>query len=126
MLISKLHKAKYRFRPLLSSFLAAALIFSLSACLETAPTDTQPEIPTVSDAPTDTIGFRDPSVPIINPGSGLPDMSDSSMSSDEEVDCDQAEDICDAGDWACDDIADYCDYGPDDGSELPDDWDWDQ
>ena len=126
MLISKPHEAKYLVRPLLSVFLSATLMLSLSACLETAPTDTQPETPTTSDFPTDTTGFRDPSVPIINPGSGLPDTSDSSMSSDEEVDCDQAEDICDAGDWACDDIADYCDYGPDDGSELPDDWDWDQ
>lgn len=126
MLISKPQKTNYQVRPLLSAFLSAALILSLSACLETAPTDTQLETPTISDSPTDTLGFRDPSVPIINPGKGLPDTSDSSMSSDDEVDCDQAEDICDAGDWACDDIADYCDYGPDDGSDLPDDWDWDQ
>ena len=126
MLISKPHKAKYRIRPLLSVFLSAALILSLSACLETAPTDTQLETPNISDAPTDTTGFRDPSVPIINPGEGLPDIGDSSTSTDDEVDCEQAEDLCDAGDWACDDIADYCDYGPDDGSELPDDWDWDQ
>jgi hypothetical protein len=43
-----------------------------------------------------------------------------------EIDCDNAEDLCDSGAFACDDIADYCDIGPDNGSELPDDYDWDQ
>jgi hypothetical protein len=56
----------------------------------------------------------------------LPDFESGTTGTDEEVDCDYAEDLCDSGAWACDDIADYCDIGPDDGSELPEDWDWDQ
>ena len=101
-------------------------LFSLSACLETIPTDTIPRAPSITEAPTDTIGFRDPSVPVISPGSGLPNFGDDPTSTDEEVDCDSAEDLCDSGAWACDDIADYCDIGPDDGPELPEDWDWDR
>lgn len=85
------------------------------------PTKTVPQINTTDPAVDSVPEFRDPSVPNVG-GTGLPDLG----SDIEEVDCDEAEDICDAGDWACDDIADYCDYGPDDGSELPDDWDWDQ
>ena len=102
------------------------LILTTTACLETVPTATVPSSPSVTDTPSDTIGFRDPSVPIINPGSGLPDFESGTTGTDEEVDCDYAEDLCDSGAWACDDIADYCDIGPDDGSELPEDWDWDQ
>ncbi len=77
---------------------------------------------TTSVSPDTTIGFKDPSVPI-SAGTGLPDTGSTSS---EEVDCDRAEELCASGDWACDDIADYCDIGPDDGSELPDDWDWDR
>lgn len=113
-------------RSLAGGLLVVISLISLSACLEAAPTETDPEAPTVSDAPSDTIGFQDPSVPIINPGSGLPDFGNGTVSTDEEVDCDNAEDLCDSGAWACDDIADYCDIGPDDGSDIPDDWDWDQ
>lgn len=81
------------------------------------PTETS--APTFSPkTPTDTsFSFRDPSAPVSG-GTGLPDFD---AESGEEVDCDNAEDLCDSGEWACDDIADYCDYGPDDGSELPDD-----
>ena len=119
------------FQPIKASSIAGGLLVSisltsLSACLETAPTDTVPGAPSATDAPSDTIGFRDPSVPIINPGSGLPDFSNDSTRTDEGVDCDNAEDLCESGAWACDDIADYCDIGPDDGSELPEDWDWDR
>ncbi len=115
-----------RARSIAGSLLVLISLLSLSACLETVPTDTDPDAPLVTDAPSDTIGFRDPSVPIINPGSGLPDFGDGYTSTDEEIDCDNAEDLCDSGAWACDDIADYCDIGPDDGSDIPDDWDWDQ
>lgn len=125
MKLSRLCSSKNASRLSIGSLLVLSLL-SLTACLETTPTDTVPGSPLVTEAPSDTIGFRDPSVPIVTPGSGLPDFDSGSTSTDDEVDCDQAEDICDAGDWACDDIADYCDYGPDDGSELPDDWDWDQ
>lgn len=44
----------------------------------------------------------------------------------DEIDCDNAEDLCDSGAFACDDIADYCDIGPADDSDLPDDYDWDE
>ena len=97
-----------------------------SSCLETVPSDTIPSSPLSTDYPDTTIGFRDPSVPVINPGSGLPSYETDAGAADEEIDCDYAEDLCDSGEWACDDIADYCDIGPDDGSDIPDDWDWDQ
>jgi hypothetical protein len=42
-----------------------------------------------------------------------------------EIDCVEAEELCDAGEYACDDIADYCDIGPDGLDELPDEYDWD-
>lgn len=106
------------------------LVLALSICTAVAgcqsidseePLKTVPQN-SVADTAVDSVPeFQDPSVPNVG-GSGLPDLG----SDVEEVDCEEAEDICDAGDWACDDIADYCDYGPDDGSELTDDWDWDQ
>jgi len=43
----------------------------------------------------------------------------------DEIDCEQAEELADWGDYEAGDIADYCDYGPDPG-ELPDDFDWDE
>ena len=42
-----------------------------------------------------------------------------------EIDCVDAEELCDTGAFACDDIADYCDIGPDGLEELPDEYDWD-
>ena len=102
------------------------LTVTTTACLETSPTDSVPSSPVLTDPPDSTIEFRDPSVPVINPGMGLPDSESGSSGTDEEVDCDDAEDLCVSGAWACDDIADYCDIGPDDGSELPEDWDWDR
>ena len=44
----------------------------------------------------------------------------------EDIDCDDAENLCETGAYNCDDIADYCDYGPDDGQDLPDEFDWDE
>jgi hypothetical protein len=102
------------------------LTVTTTACLETSPTDSVPSSPVLTDPPDSTIAMRDPSVPIVNPGSGLPSSGIDFGGTEEEVDCDNAEDLCDSGAWACDDIADYCDIGPDDGSELPEDWDWDQ
>jgi len=104
----------------------ALLIVTTTACLEASPTDSIPSSPVLTNPPDSTIEFRDPSVPVINRGMGLPDSESGSSGTDEEVDCENAEDLCDSGAWACDDIADYCDIGPDDGSELPEDWDWDR
>lgn len=102
------------------------LTVTTTACLEASPIDSIPSSPVLTDPPDSTIAMRDPSVPIVNPGSGLPSSGSDFGGTEEEVDCDNAEDLCDSGAWACDDIADYCDIGPDDGSELPEDWDWDQ
>jgi hypothetical protein len=106
---------------LLSVFAVVTALASCTSIDDMEPTDSTPPI---TDLVPDTtsLEFRDPSVPISG-GTGLPD---SGSTSSEEVDCEQAEELCDSGDWACDDIADYCDIGPDDGSELPDDWDWDR
>ena len=108
----------------ISFFTVIAVVAALSSCTpvdDLQPTDSTPITTSLAPDTTD-VEFRDPSVPISG-GTGLPD---SGSTSSEEVDCDQAEDLCDSGDWVCDDIADYCDIGPGDGSELPDDWDWDQ
>jgi len=43
----------------------------------------------------------------------------------DEIDCEQAEEVADWGEYEAGDIADYCDYGPDPG-ELPDEFDWDE
>ena len=54
--------------------------------------------------------------------------SDTDFPSPEEptgIDCVDAEELCDTGAFACDDIADYCDIGPDGLGELPDEYDWD-
>jgi hypothetical protein len=42
-----------------------------------------------------------------------------------EIDCVDAEELCDTGAFACDEIAAYCDIGPDGLEELPDEYDWD-
>lgn len=104
-------------------FVAICLIVALSSCESVGdemPNQSVVTTSSVVSAVDSELTFKDPSVPDAG-GTGLPD----SGRDVEEVDCEEAETICDAGDWACDDIADYCDYGPDDGSELSDDWDWD-
>lgn len=82
-------------------------------------TTTEPE-----EELTPSFEFKDPTVPHIKPGTGLPRPSNPNF---DEIDCEEAEyKLCDSGEWACDDIADYCDVGPDGDSGLPDDWDWDK
>jgi len=78
---------------------------------------------TVPDQP---IENADPQAPAVG-GLSLPDFN---IQSDdevpiEEVNCDDAENLCESGAFDCDEIADYCDYGPD-GGDLPDDFDWDE
>lgn len=115
----------YRRRIALAIVLALT-VTPIAGCLETAPVDNAPVSPVETDAPDTTIGFRNPQVPEVKPGGTLPDFNTDAPETDEEIDCEQAEDLCDSGDFSCDDIADYCDIGPDDGSDIPDDWDWDQ
>lgn len=43
----------------------------------------------------------------------------------EEIDCVDAESLCEEGVFGCDELADYCDVGPDGLEELPDEYDWD-
>lgn len=53
-----------------------------------------------------------------------PNNSGSSFTGD-DIDCDEAEDLYDAGEL--DDIADYCDYGPDGEWDTEDDYDsWEE
>lgn len=75
-------------------------------------------LPTPTSHPTEDIS--EIPVPAIG-GSGLPDLDSTST---DEIDCEDAETLCELGDAICDDVADYCDYGPD-GAELPDEFDWD-
>ena len=71
--------------------------------------------------------MSDPPAPVIG-GQLLPDFDDIQNTEfpTDEIDCDNAEELCELGKFDCDDIADYCDYGPDDGQDLPDEFDWDE
>ena len=40
----------------------------------------------------------------------------------EEIDCDDAAELREAGAYICDDLADFCDYGPDDGQDTLDEF----
>ena len=94
----------------------------LPSCTVESPTESTTTVTTIATTTTSTDlfgDFQEPPVPH-GGGQGLPIPP-----SDDEVDCENAEELCDSGEWACDDIADYCDTGPD-GGELPDDWDWDR
>ena len=107
---------------------AAVIPFMLTSACESvqdemSSTSVEASVVVDTTAPVDTVPtFQEPPVPEAG-GTGLPDIPGDSGS--EDIDCDNAEELCESGEWACDDIADYCDIGPD-GGELPDDWDWDQ
>jgi len=50
----------------------------------------------------------------------------STITSGNDIDCDNAEELYDSGEYA-DDIADYCDYGPDSEWDTNDDYDsWEE
>ena len=44
----------------------------------------------------------------------------------EEIDCDDAAELCETGAYICDDLVDFCDYGPDDGQDITDEFEWDE
>ena len=44
----------------------------------------------------------------------------------EEIDCDDAAELCETGAYICDDLADFCDYGPDDGQDITDEFEWEE
>lgn len=77
---------------------------------------------TVDDATMFDLGdVQEPPVPHV----GGSDTDFPSPEEPTEIDCLDAEELCDTGAFACDDIADYCDIGPDGLEELPDEYDWD-
>ncbi len=91
--------------------------------------------PPVTTRPLSSVTITVPDQPIVNAdpqtpkASGIP-LPDFEIESDgekptEEVDCEDAENLCESGAVDCDEIADYCDYGPD-GLDLPDEFDWDE
>ena len=107
---------------------ASALIVLCAACVEAFAgpiEDTDTSVPaTISSVPaTETI----PTSSITPPSSttAAPRKSSSSPSASDDIDCDEAEELYDAG--APDDIADYCDYGPDGEWDTEDDYDsWEE
>jgi len=109
-------------------FTSLAIISSCAPVVEDSPDSTFVITSTSTTEPEEelipSLEFKDPTVPRLNPGRGLPKPNDSDFG---EIDCEEAEyELCDSGEWACDDIADYCDVGPDNDQGLPDDWDWDK
>jgi hypothetical protein len=107
------------------SYRLAAIGFSviaISGCASAA--GNPPPVSTLISVPTSKTTFlelQEPP-PIYVGGSGL---NQDPVGEPDEIDCDEAENLCDVGAYACDDIADYCDIGPDGLGELPDEYDWD-
>ena len=102
-----------------------ASVIALSGCASVAsdPTSTTVLITDLTSSTTSTLilEFQEPP-PVYIGGNGLNlDLVDEP----DEIDCEEAENLCETGAYACDDIADYCDIGPDGLGELPDDYDWD-
>ena len=104
---------------------AGVSVIALSGCASVAsdPSPVSIMIPdsTVSTTSTTVLEFLEPP-PIYVGGTGL---NLDPVEEPDEIDCEEAENLCDIGAYACDDIADYCDIGPDGLGELPDDYDWD-
>jgi hypothetical protein len=44
----------------------------------------------------------------------------------EDIDCDDAAELCETGAYICDDLADFCDYGHDDGQDITDEFEWEE
>ena len=100
-------------------------IIALSGCASVAsdPTSTTVLITDLTSSTTSTLvlEFQEPP-PVYIDGNGL---NLDPVDEPDEIDCEEAENLCESGAYACDDIADYCDIGPDGLGELPDDYDWD-
>jgi hypothetical protein len=106
--------------------LAVVTAVCSSGCLSTTSIPrTPPTTDSVVSLPPKTYpvhpGSEEPPVPVVG-GSGIDWPRNEEPT---EIDCVEAEELCDAGAYACDDIADYCDIGPDGLDELPDEYDWD-
>ena len=111
------------------NFLISAPVFLLvlASCSDgqvVLPATTLPLSSVTITVPDQPIVNADPPVPVAG-GRSLPDFEEYDEEPIEEVDCEDAENLCESGAVDCDEIADYCDYGPD-GLDLPDEFDWDE
>ena len=100
------------------------IALSLGACssVESVPPPSTGLVQSLFDSPETTVwDFQEPpAVNVGGTGSEIPPADEP-----DEIDCVDAESLCEEGVYACDDIADYCDIGPDGLEELPDEYDWD-
>ena len=105
----------------------------VGACVET-PTDQSPvspsttvEVPTTVEV-TVPVAYAEPedAASTSEPLSTQSIIIPSDEKPIEEIDCDNAEHLCETGAYNCDDLTDFCDYGPDGGQDLPDDFEWDE
>ena len=104
--------------------LISALTLLAMGCSSKAPPSGIPAVESNiagTTSPDTHFGFSDPPAPVVG---GKPLPFPTNDQEDDVIDCDDAENLCDAGAMPCDDVADHCDIGPD-GGELPEDLDWD-
>lgn len=102
---------------------ATLLLVSACAVAQSPAESPQPSVTEPKSAVTSltTDDIQEPPVPY-GGGSGL----DAPLPEEPtEIDCVEAESLCESGRFACDDISDFCDIGPDGLGELPDEYDWD-
>jgi hypothetical protein len=106
--------------------LSAMVLVSCSDGQVVLPETTLPLSSKTITVPDQPIENADPPAPVAG-GRSLPGFEIESDGEEpiEEVDCEDAENLCESGAVDCDEIADYCDYGPD-GVDLPDEFDWDE
>ena len=86
-------------------------VVALSGCASVAsdpsPVSVLISDSTISTTSTTVLEFQEPP-PIYVGGTGLNLVP---VEEPDEIDCEEAENLCDIGAYACDDIADYCEAG---------------
>lgn len=90
-----------------NSVVTDTTVFTTNAPVATDPAIADPMVPDTSTSNTVSV----------NGG-----KSGSTITSSDDIDCDQAEELYDSGELT-DDVADYCDYGPDGEWDTSDDYD---
>ena len=96
--------------------------FLACSAIESVPSTTTVLVHSFSDLPSTTVwDVQEP--PTVNVGSN--GLKIQPADDPDGIECIDAESPCEGGVYACDDIADYCDIGPDGLGELPDECDWD-
>ena len=103
----------------------AFLVLALVGGCTVSGSETDSSIPTQVDStlqrPSTTLAqLSEPPIPYSG-GEGI-DSRPSEGST--EIDCVEAESLCESGDFKCDDIAETCGVGPDGLGEVPDEYDW--